>query len=44
MIAASLYAACRDTEIPRTLKDVTEVTIRNRYKGIKEMYLSESYL
>lgn len=25
MIAASLYAACRDSEIPRTLKDVSEV-------------------
>ena len=24
LIAASLYAACRDTEIPRTLKDVAE--------------------
>jgi len=25
MIAASLYAACRDSEIPRTLKDLSEV-------------------
>ncbi len=26
LIAASLYAACRDTETPRTLKDVSEVS------------------
>jgi Transcription initiation factor IIB (TFIIB) len=24
MIAASLYAACRDTETPRTLKDIAD--------------------
>ena len=53
LMAAALYAACRDTATPRNLKDieiaanikrkdiaeaanVTEVTIRNRYKGLKE--------
>jgi transcription initiation factor TFIIB len=30
MIAASLYAACRDSEIPRTLKDVAKVANINR--------------
>ena len=30
MISASLYAACRDSEIPRTLKDVAKVANINR--------------
>ncbi len=30
MIAASLYAACRDSEIPRTLKDLASVANINR--------------
>jgi transcription initiation factor TFIIB len=30
MIAAALYAACRDSEIPRTLKDVASVANINR--------------
>ena len=37
MIAASLYAACRDTEIPRTLKDVTEASNVKR-KDISRCY------
>jgi len=37
MIAASLYAACRDAEIPRTLKDVTEASNVKR-KDISRCY------
>jgi len=37
LIAASLYAACRDTEIPRTLKDVAEAANVNR-KDIARCY------
>ena len=37
LIAASLYAACRDTEIPRTLKDVAEAANVNR-KDISRCY------
>jgi len=37
MIAASLYAACRDTEIPRTLKDVAEAANVKR-KDISRCY------
>jgi len=37
LIAASLYAACRDTEIPRTLKDVAEAANVKR-KDISRCY------
>jgi len=37
MIAASLYAACRDTETPRTLKDVSEAANVKR-KDIARCY------
>ncbi len=37
LIAASLYAACRDTEIPRTLKDVAEAANVKR-KDIARCY------
>jgi transcription initiation factor TFIIB len=37
MIAASLYAACRDTETPRTLKDVSALS------NIKKKDLARSY-
>jgi len=37
MIAASLYAACRDTETPRTLKDVAEAANVKR-KDISRCY------
>ena len=37
MIAASLYAACRDTETPRTLKDVADAANVKR-KGIARCY------
>ena len=37
MIAASLYAACRDTEIPRTLKDVADAANVKR-KDIARCY------
>ncbi len=37
MIAASLYAACRDTETPRTLKDVAEAS-NVRRKEISRCY------
>ena len=37
MIAASLYAACRDTETPRTLKDITDVS-NIRRKEISRCY------
>jgi len=37
MIAASLYVACRDTEIPRTLKDVAEAANVKR-KDIARCY------
>ncbi len=37
MIAASLYAACRDTETPRTLKDVAEKS------NIKRKEISKCY-
>ena len=37
MIAASLYAACRDGEIPRTLKDVAAVS------NVKKKDLARSY-
>jgi len=37
MIAASLYAACRDTETPRTLKDVAEASNVKR-KDISRCY------
>jgi transcription initiation factor TFIIB len=37
MIAASLYAACRDTETPRTLKDVAEAS-NVRKKEISRCY------
>ena len=37
MIAASLYAACRDTETPRTLKDVAEAS-NIRRKEISRCY------
>jgi transcription initiation factor TFIIB len=50
LAASALYLSCVQTGVPITQRDiaesagVTEVTIRNRYKGIKEMYLSESDL
>jgi Transcription initiation factor IIB (TFIIB) len=50
LAASALYLACIQTGTSVTQRDiaesagVTEVTIRNRYKGIKEMYLSESDL
>jgi transcription initiation factor TFIIB len=37
MIAASLYAACRDTETPRTLKDIAEAANVKR-KDISRCY------
>jgi len=37
LIAASLYAACRDTETPRTLKDIVEVS-NIRKKDIARCY------
>ncbi|MDG6970572.1 MAG: transcription initiation factor IIB, partial [Nitrososphaerota archaeon] len=37
MIAASLYAACRDGEVPRTLKDVVAVS------NVKKKDLARSY-
>ena len=37
MIAASLYAACRDREIPRTLKDISAVS------NVKRKDLARSY-
>ena len=37
MIAAALYAACRDTETPRTLKDIT-YTANVRRKDIARCY------
>jgi transcription initiation factor TFIIB len=37
MMAASLYAACRDGEVPRTLKDVAEVS------NVKKKDLARSY-
>jgi len=37
MIAASLYAACRDTETPRTLKDVAEAS------NVKRKEISRCY-
>jgi len=37
LIAASLYAACRDTETPRTLKDISEVANVKR-KDISRCY------
>ncbi len=37
MISASLYAACRDTEIPRTLKDVSDAANVKR-KDISRCY------
>ncbi len=37
MIASSLYAACRDTEIPRTLKDISEAANVKR-KDIARCY------
>ncbi len=37
MIAASLYAACRDTETPRTLKDITDAANVKR-KDIARCY------
>ncbi len=50
LAASALYLSCVQTGVHITQRDiaeaagVTEVTIRNRYKGIKEMYLSESDL
>jgi len=50
LAASALYLSCVQTGVSITQRDiaeaagVTEVTIRNRYKGIKEMYLSESDL
>ncbi len=50
LAASALYLSCVQTGTSITQRDiaeaagVTEVTIRNRYKGIKEMYLSESDL
>ena len=50
LAASALYLSCVKTGVHITQRDiaesagVTEVTIRNRYKGIKEMYLSESDL
>jgi len=50
LAASALYLSCVKNGVSVTQRDiaesagVTEVTIRNRYKGIKEMYLSESYL
>ncbi len=50
LAASALYLSCVQTGVSVTQRDiaeaagVTEVTIRNRYKGIKEMYLSESDL
>lgn len=44
MAAAALYVACVRTGVQRTQKDianaaeVTEVTVRNRYKGLKEAF------
>ena len=37
MIAASLYAACRDTETPRTLKDIADVA------NVKRKEISRCY-
>ena len=37
IIAASLYAACRDAEVPRTLKDIAAVT------NVKKKDLARSY-
>jgi transcription initiation factor TFIIB len=37
IIAASLYAACRDVEVPRTLKDVAAVS------NVKRKHLARSY-
>jgi transcription initiation factor TFIIB len=48
LAASALYLSCIQTDTSVTQRDiaeaagVTEVTIRNRYKGIKEMYLSSS--
>jgi len=50
LAAAALYLSCVKNGMSVTQREiadvagVTEVTIRNRYKGIKEMYLSESDL
>jgi len=50
LAASALYLSCVQTGVSVTQRDiaeaagVTEVTIRNRYKGIKEMYMSESDL
>ncbi len=44
LAAAALYAACVSTGENKTQKDlaeaasITEVTIRNRYKGLKELF------
>jgi len=48
LAAAALYAACVSTGENKTQRDlseaasITEVTIRNRYKGLKELYYKKN--